>query len=300
MKRFVFVVFLSVLCLSAFSQNLKEKYLDSAQKVRDKYLDSAQKAKDKYLSERYNADSVRAELDKRPYFTLFKDNYFVGGIPLGKKPTGANSDVKFQLSISQRLTKSRLPFDTYLFIQYTQKAFWNVFQESLPMRDLNFNPGIGLGHLIVHKNKYIGKAYLMLEHESNGKDSINSRSWNKVSFFGSVILNKNWELQAKTWIPIIDSDNNRDILKYNGIFQIGLNYRTDNQRLQCGAIFTQRKAWFGFNTQIEVSYKFNERENQYLFVQFYNGYGENLLEYNKYKNMIRVGFVIKPKDFSIY
>ena len=300
MKRFVFVVFLSVLCLSAFSQNLKEKYLDSAQKVRDKYLDSAQKAKDKYLSERYNADSVRAGLDKRPYFTLFKDNYFVGGIPLGTKPTGANSDVKFQLSISQRLTKSRLPFDTYLFIQYTQKAFWNVFQESLPMRDLNFNPGIGLGHLIVHKNKYIGKAYLMLEHESNGKDSINSRSWNKVSFFGSVILNKNWELQAKTWIPIIDSDNNRDILKYNGIFQIGLNYRTDNQRLQCGAIFTQRKAWFGFNTQIEVSYKFNERENQYLFVQFYNGYGENLLEYNKYKNMIRVGFVIKPKDFSIY
>lgn len=300
MKRFVFVVFLSVLCLSAFSQNLKEKYLDSAQKVRDKYLDSAQKAKDKYLSERYNADSVRVELDKRPYFTLFKDNYFVGGIPLGTKPTGANSDVKFQLSISQRLTKSRLPFDTYLFIQYTQKAFWNVFQESLPMRDLNFNPGIGLGHLIVHKNKYIGKAYLMLEHESNGKDSINSRSWNKVSFFGSVILNKNWELQAKTWIPIIDSDNNRDILKYNGIFQIGLNYRTDNQRLQCGAIFTQRKAWFGFNTQIEVSYKFNERENQYLFVQFYNGYGENLLEYNKYKNMIRVGFVIKPKDFSIY
>ena len=300
MKRFVFVVFLSVLCLSAFSQNLKEKYLDSAQKVRDKYLDSAQKAKDKYLSERYNADSVRVELDKRPYFTLFKDNYFVGGIPLGTKPTGANSDVKFQLSISQRLTKSRLPFDTYLFIQYTQKAFWNVFQESLPMLDLNFNPGIGLGHLIVHKNKYIGKAYLMLEHESNGKDSINSRSWNKVSFFGSVILNKNWELQAKTWIPIIDSDNNRDILKYNGIFQIGLNYRTDNQRLQCGAIFTQRKAWFGFNTQIEVSYKFNERENQYLFVQFYNGYGENLLEYNKYKNMIRVGFVIKPKDFSIY
>lgn len=300
MKRFVFVVFLSVLCLSAFSQNLKEKYLDSAHKVRDKYLDSAQKAKDKYLSERYNADSVRAELDKRPYFTLFKDNYFVGGIPLGTKPTGVNSDVKFQLSISQRLTKSRLPFDTYLFIQYTQKAFWNVFQESLPMRDLNFNPGIGLGHLIVHKNKYIGKAYLMLEHESNGKDSINSRSWNKVSFFGSVILNKNWELQAKTWIPIIDSDNNRDILKYNGIFQIGLNYRTDNQRLQCGAIFTQRKAWFGFNTQIEVSYKFNERENQYLFVQFYNGYGENLLEYNKYKNMIRVGFVIKPKDFSIY
>ena len=26
---------------------------------------------------KYNPDSVREELDKRPYFSLFKDNYFV-------------------------------------------------------------------------------------------------------------------------------------------------------------------------------------------------------------------------------
>lgn len=260
----------------------------------------AQVLPEKYVKERYNADSVRAELDKMPYFTLFKDNYFLGGIPLGKKPTGSNSDVKFQLSISQRLTKSKLPFDSYLFIQYTQKAFWNVFQESLPMRDLNFNPGIGLGHLIIHKNQYIGKGYLMLEHESNGKDSTASRSWNKVTFFVALVLNKNWEAQFKTWVPIIDSDNNRDILKYNGIFQLGINYRTNNRRLQCGAIITQRKAWFGFNTQLELSYKFNKRENQYFFIQYYNGYGENLLEYNQYKNMLRIGFVIKPRDFSMY
>lgn len=81
------------------------------------------------MANAYNADSIRGILDKMPYFTLFKDNYFVGGTTLGHKPTAANSDVKFQLSIAQRLTKSKLPFDTYLFIQYTQKAFWNVFQE---------------------------------------------------------------------------------------------------------------------------------------------------------------------------
>ena len=163
--------------------------------------------------ESYNADSIRAILDKSPYFTLFKDNYFIGGIPIGNKPTARNSDVKFQLSIAQRLTKSKLPFDTYLFLQYTQKAFWNVFQESLPMRDLNFNPGIGLGHLIVHKNKYIGKGYLMVEHESNGKDSIFSRSWNKITLAAAVLLNKNWEVQFKGWIPIVDGKENKDILK---------------------------------------------------------------------------------------
>ena len=214
----------------------------------------------------YNADSVRAVLDKAPYFSLFKDNYFIGGTTIGHKPTAANSDVKFQLSIAQRLTKSKLPFDTYLFIQYTQKAFWNVFQKSLPMRDLNFNPGIGLGHLIA----------------------------------AAVVLNKNWEAQFKTWIPIVDGKYNKDLLKYNGIFQVATNFRTDNKRFNCGVILTKRKTWFSFNTQVELSYKFNNNENQYFFLQYYNGYGENLLEYNHFKSMLRIGFVIKPQDFSIY
>ena len=248
----------------------------------------------------YNPDSVRAILDKQPYFSLFKDNYFVGGVPIGEKINSRNSDVKFQISISQRLTKSKLPFDSYLFLQYTQKAFWNVFQKSLPMRDLNFNPGIGLGHLIIRKNKYIGKAYLMIEHESNGKDSIDSRSWNKLTLGAAVLLNKNWEVQFKGWIPVIDGKENDDILKYNGIFQVAANYRTDNKRLNVGVILTKRLTWLSFNTQLELSYKFNNNENQYLFVQYYNGYGENLLEYNQFRSILRVGFVIKPQDFSLY
>ena len=248
----------------------------------------------------YNADSVRAILDQQPYFSLFKDNYFVGGIPIGEKITSRNSDVKFQISVSQRLTKSKLPFDSYLFLQYTQKAFWNVFQESLPMRDLNFNPGIGLGHLIIRKNKYIGKAYVMIEHESNGKDSLDNRSWNKLTLGAAVLLNKNWEVQFKGWIPVIDGKENDDILKYNGIFQVAANYRTDNKRFNLGLILTKRLTWFSFNTQVELSYKFNNNENQYFFVQYYNGYGENLLEYNQFRSILRVGFVIKPQDFSLY
>ena len=249
---------------------------------------------------RYNPDSVREELDKRPYFSLYKDNYFIGGTTIGSKPTNKNSDVKFQLSISQRLTKSKLPFDTYLFVTYTQKAFWNVFQESLPMYDLNFNPGIGLSHLVIHRNRLIGQVSLLIEHESNGKDSTASRSWNKVTFAVAITLSPNWEAQFKTWIPIVDGENNKDLLKYNGIFQVAANYRTDNRRFNCGVILTKRKTWTSFNTQVELSYKFNNNENQYFFLQYYNGYGENLLEYNKFKSMIRIGFVIKPSDFSLY
>ena len=68
------------------------------------------------------ADSIRAELDSRPYFSLYKDIYFVGGTVLGGKPTQYNSDVKFQISFQQRLTKSVLPWNSYLYLFYTQKA----------------------------------------------------------------------------------------------------------------------------------------------------------------------------------
>ena len=248
----------------------------------------------------YNPDSVRKELERAPYFSLFKDNYFAGGTSVGSKPTANNSNVKFQISISQRLTKSQLPFDTYLFVAYTQKNIWNVFEESLPMLDMNFNPGVGLGHLIIHKNKYIGKAYLMIEHESNGKDSTLSRSWNKITLAGAFMISKNFELQAKAWIPIIDSKNNKDILKYNGLGQTALNYMSDNKRLRLSAIITWRKKFMRFNTQTEISYKLSRKENQFLFLQYYNGYGEYLLHYNKFQSILRIGFVIKPEAFSFY
>jgi phospholipase A1 len=246
----------------------------------------------------YNADSIRTLLDEAPYFSLFKDNYFIGGMPVGQLPSPSNTDVKFQLSISQRLTKSRLPLDTYLFIQYTQKAFWDVLRESLPMREMNYNPGIGLGHLLIYHNNYIGKGYLMMEHESNGKDSIFSRSWNKLTLSASITINKSWETQFKVWAPFTDGENNKDILRYNGIGQFSVTYRTDNKRFTGSILLTKRISKMSSNTQIELSYKFNDKENQYLFLQYYNGYGENLLEYNQYKSIVRIGFVIKPSDFS--
>jgi phospholipase A1 len=248
----------------------------------------------------YNADSVRRELESGNYFTLFKDNYFTGGTPLGQKIKASNSNVKFQLSISQRLTKSILPFDTYLFIHFTQKTIWNVMEESMPMRDLNFNPGVGLGHLIIHRNRYVGKAMLMLEHESNGKDSLMSRSWNKVSLGINLMMSNHIDAQIKLWAPIIDSGNNRDILRYNGIGHFGLNYYNHDKRFHAGLLTTWRTKSFNFNTQWELSFKMNKKVNQYLFIQYYNGYGENLLDYNRYKSVVRIGFVIKSHDFTVY
>ena len=254
-----------------------------------------------FKDQKFSKDSILRGFDKGPYFTLYKDNYFIAGTTIGGKPTKTNSDVKFQISISQRLTKSTLPFNTYLFLMYTQKCMWNVFEESLPMRDFNFNPGIGLGKLFFVKDRLIGKGILLIEHESNGRDGLESRSWNRITLGGSVFIDPSFMVFGKVWVPIIDGENNRDILDYCGIYQMGVSFKSTNDRFGCSVIMTKRKGWnLNYNTIVEFNYRLFKNHNQFLFLQYYNGYGENLLDYNKFHSRLRIGLVIKPSSFSEY
>lgn len=250
---------------------------------------------------KYNTDSVLREYDNGPYFSLYKDNYFTIGTAVGPVPDSHNSDVKFQISIAQRLTKSTLPGKTYLFLMYSQKSFWNVFEESFPMHDLNFNPGIGLSKLLIVKDRLVGKATLMIEHESNGRDGEDSRSWNRISLSANIYIDPNFMIHGKYWIPFVDGEHNRDLTSYSGIYQSGLQYISTNGRFGAALTLVKRKGWdLNFNTIAEINYRLFKDENQYIFAQYYNGYGECLLDYKEFHSRLRFGIVIKPKFFSEY
>ena len=245
------------------------------------------------------ADSIRSELDNRPYFSLYTDTYFVGGTVLGGKPDGYNSDVKFQISFQQRLTKSVLPGHTYLYLFYTQKAIWHVFRNSLPFYDLNFNPGIGISKHIIMKNRLLGKLTLMAEHESNGRDGIASRSWNKISLAGEAYISPYLMAHAKYWIPIVDGKYNRDILKYMGLYQAGFQARSHDDKWVLDMTLVKRKGWnLNFNTIVQLGYRINHNSNQFIMIQYYNGYGEHMLDYDQYHSRIRIGLLIRPRFFS--
>ncbi len=248
---------------------------------------------------RFDPDSIREDFRNQPYFGLYKDNYFIMGPPIGEKIKRNNTDVKFQVSVSQRLSNAVLPWGTYIYLFYSQKCFWNVLEESLPMTDLNFNPGFGLTKPIFVKNRYIGKVSLIIEHESNGRDSIWSRSWNKISIASNIIIDRNLMVASKLWIPIIDGENNRDILKYKGIYQASVQAMTDDRKFVGSITMVKRKGWdFNFNIIVDFAYRVSRRSNQYIFLQYYNGYGEDLLNYKQHKSQLRAGIVIKPRLFS--
>lgn len=252
-------------------------------------------------NEPLTADSVRRDFSNQPYFGLYKDNYFIFGPSVGPRPTKENTNVKFQISIAQRLTRSTLPWGTYLYLFYTQKCFWNILEESLPMTDLNFNPGIGLTKPLFVKNRYIGKLTFLIEHESNGRDSIQSRSWNRIALAANVFVTKNLMVHGKIWIPIVDGENNRDIVKYCGFWQAGAQVLSNDHRFIGGITVVKRGGWnLNANVILDFGWRLFKQDNQYLYVQFYNGFGEGLLDYNKFHSQIRVGILIRPKLFSDY
>lgn len=249
--------------------------------------------------EKFDTDSLRRDFDSQPYFGLYKDNYFIFGPAIGPKMTDKNTNVKFQISVAQRLTKSTLPFGSYLYLFYSQKVFWNVLENSMPMTDLNFNPGVGLAKPLFVKNRFIGRVILCLEHESNGRDGDASRSWNKISLGANIMIDPQLTVHGKFWIPIVDGMNNKDILDYSGIYQVGLQAFSTNRRFNVGVTLVKRRGWnLNYNTIVELSYRLWRRDNQFLFMQYYNGYGEGMLEYNKFHSQLRVGIVIKPRLFS--
>lgn len=280
------------------SQNVKSQediQKESLDILVQKHLDETPFYKNDQLT--INEENILKRIDAFPAFGVYKDTYFTTGIPLDRSINRNTADAMFQISIRHRLTKSRLPFNTFLYFTYTQKSFWNLYAESAPFKDNNYNPGIGLGKYIIHDNKYKGTAFLQLEHESNGKDGEGSRSWNMISFSSKYFYNLQLSFGLKVWIPIVDGEENKDLVDYRGIGALSVNYITKNGRWWLSGELNPRRGFGNVNTTLTAGFKVTPKDNQYVYARFYNGKGDSLLDYDKYHMNIRIGFCIKP-DFG--
>jgi len=247
-----------------------------------------------------NQSEMLENFKKESSFGIFHDNYIVTGVPINKKINKSTADVKYQVSIRQLLFKNLLPRNQILALTYTQKSFWNIYEESSPFADNNYNPGISLSRPITHNGKLIGFSSIAFEHESNGKDSLDNRSCNFFVLSGVYYFNNLFSTQIKAWGGWL-ADENKDLYsKYRGYGLIAMNYRSQGDKIWCSLVINPRDRFKSFNTQVEINYKPSSNTNQYIFLQWYNGYGESLLEYNQYTSMIRVGICLKPSLRNFY
>ena len=268
--------------------------------VEDMWKKQQDSSKINYMKSNFlelNKDKILELLDRQPNFGMYKDNYFSTGIPTNKRITNQSADAKFQISVRQRLLNRVMPYYAQLMLIYTQKSFWNIYANSFPFADNNYNSGLLLTVPVILENKLKGVASFSLEHESNGKDGEESRSWNFITLSGAYFRNISFSFHAKVWYGFV-SDSNPDLLKYKGYGQIVSNYRSFDNRY--GVSLSINPCSKGVNTQVELNFRPDKTANEYLFLQWYQGYGESLLDYNRYSSMVRIGICLKPPLRDLY
>ncbi|KAF2509732.1 phospholipase A [Flavobacterium arcticum] len=237
--------------------------------------------------------SFKNIIKEMPSFTIYGDNYLITGSTLGKTPDSDNSDAKFQIGFKQRLTNSALPWNTYAFFTYRQIAFWDIYKESVPFREINYNPGFAIMKPFFKNSRLNEILMFQFEHQSNGRDLENSRSWNYVSLSYMRFLSDRLTGKIKVWLPVGNLDGNSDITDYRGFQQLELDYKLNNS-----FIFESefRKAysldWKG-SMLLGLNFRISKTSNQYIYLQYFLGYSEDLINYNQDTQRLRVGIAFK-------
>ena len=240
-----------------------------------------------------DSTSFKKILEQIPSFTIHGDNYIISGTSIGQNPTGDNSDAKLQFGFKQRITNASLPWDTYLFFTYKQRSFWEIYKESLPFRETNFNPGLGLVKPFFKNRKLNEIVMVQFEHESNGRDLLYSRGWNFLSIYYMRYLNHYVTSGIKAWVPLGDKSDNEDITEYRGFTNIDFAFKVNNKVI----VESEFRKAFSFDWRgsmiFGVSFKIAKKSNQYIYAQYFLGYSEDLINYNQNTQKLRIGIAFK-------
>jgi len=256
-----------------------------------------------YLSELWelDEDKPRGEyalmMHRSNYILPFSYNYSPNREPFQTDSTGEDierTEVAFQLSLKIKLWQDILGEDVDLWFGYTQKSFWQLYDiaESSPFRETNYEPEF----LINFRTHFslLGMDFRMitlgLNHQSNGRSEPYSRSWNRI--VGNLGLERgDTSLLLKTWyrIPEKDAkDSNPDIYDYMGYGEIRGYHVWNRNRF---SVMLRNNLDFSENrgaVQLEWSIPISEKVG--FYIQYFNGYGESLLDYYDNANRISLGF----------
>ena len=178
-----------------------------------------------------------------------------------------------------------------IYLAYTQTSVWDLESESKPFYDTSYRPSIfyqrrDLGDL------FGGRFSLRtgFEHESNGKGGVDSRSINILFVRPSWwwTLSPRWAVAfSPKAYAYIEKSENEDIADYRGYVDWPLTLaRARDLRVTT----TLRVGLDGHGSMlVDASYPFSEipvlraigLQNGYLHLQYFDGYGETILSYNR-------------------
>jgi phospholipase A1/A2 len=219
-----------------------------------------------------------------------RDTYEAAG---DNKP--GNIEVKFQLSFKVLLWEKIFWDKGDLFFAYTQLSFWQLYDKKLssPFRETNYEPEVFFKfdtdfNVLGLTNRFITVGF---DHESNGKSGDLSRSWNRI--FAVIAADRgNFAIALKPWYRIPeddDDDDNPNIEKYMGYGELFGAYRLKGHVFSFMLRNNLRQNNRG---AVELGWSYPITSNLRLYTQYFNGYGESLVDYDHSTNRIGVGLML--------
>lgn len=211
-----------------------------------------------------------------------------------------NFEAKFQVSVKMPLYLQDSTVDG-LYFGFTLTSFWQVYNSDIskPFRETNYEPELFYQkHANLNLLGYrFNSVQLGINHMSNGQSGLLSRSWNRL--YASALFSDETSLYyIKTWYRIPEDekefpedprgDDNPDINDFYGRAEIGYGRKWG----KWGLLAVLRNNLNMSNNRgsilLDVTYPINDRYN--LMLQYFNGYGDSLIDYNRSQERLGVGF----------
>jgi len=230
-------------------------------------------------------------------FSPYEPNYFSVG---SHGPTNARYQVSLKFRFFNPETKT--PFLEKIFFGYSQNSIWDLSSDSKAFRDSTYRPS--LFFLDDTVSQWTFKQTKLgiqggFEHESNGEDGADSRSLN-IAFVRPTLT---FPLQGNYFIAVspkiydyLEKEDNPDIAEYRGYVDLLLKIG-ERDGWQLATTLRKGTRAEAYSVQLDASFPLKNaifgNLGGYLHLQYFNGYGESLIDYNEHvRPQFRIGLMI--------
>ncbi|KUI96645.1 phospholipase A [Vibrio sp. MEBiC08052] len=215
-------------------------------------------------------------------------------------------EAKFQISFKMPISSHLIGDTGDLYFAYTNQSWWQVYNRgsSSPFREIVHEPELFMQFDNDWKIGNLTNSLWLfgINHQSNGQSGSLSRSWNRV--YGQMVFDDGGPLalSLKTWwrIPERDKssptdtsgDDNPDIRHYMGNFEFVSLYGAGQHRF---TLLLRDNLEKNNRGALRLSWSYpilKEANNLRFYMQYFNGYGESLVDYNVHTQRIGIGIAL--------
>jgi len=192
-----------------------------------------------------------------------------------------DSELMFQVSIKAPIWRDMLGSELDLYMAFSATSWWQALNDDLsqPFRETNYEPEVFLRSVKDHD--FLGLTVagwqLGFNHQSNGRTEPLSRSWNRIMGRVNFEFGDELAMQLRAWYRIPEDDEIDDnplIHRYLGYGDIRAVWTPNRNTFTAMFRPTTEK------TSFEVTWSYPISEVFRVYAQYFNGYGESLLDYN--------------------